>query len=58
MNAWWIAITRGYPVGDLPQRCEIAVAEHNKIVESLSDQPLIGAEVRALRLKYESDEDR
>jgi hypothetical protein len=21
MNAWWTAITRGYPPGDLPQRC-------------------------------------
>jgi hypothetical protein len=49
MNAWWTAITRGYPAGDLPQRCEAAVAEHNRIVEKLGDRPLIGTEVRELR---------
>jgi hypothetical protein len=49
MNAWRTAITRGYPVGDLPQRCEVAVAEHNRIVEKLDDRPLIGPEVREPR---------
>jgi hypothetical protein len=49
MNAWWTAIALGYPVGDLPQRCEVAGAEHNQVVEKLNDQPLIGAEVRELR---------
>jgi hypothetical protein len=49
MNAWWTAIARGYPVGDLPQRCEVAGAAHNQVVEKLSDQPLIGEEVWELR---------
>jgi hypothetical protein len=58
MNAWWRAITLGYPAGDLPQRCKAATAEHTRIVESLGDQPLVGAEVRELRLKYDGDEER
>jgi len=49
MNAWWGAMSRGYPVGDLPQRCEKANAVHSDIVGALNDQPLIGREVRALR---------
>lgn len=49
MNAWWGAINRGYPVGDLPQRCEKASAAHTSIVGALRDQPLIGREVRELR---------
>jgi hypothetical protein len=49
MNAWWTAMTRGYPAGHLPQRCEAAVAEHNSIVAKLGDQPWIGAEARELR---------
>jgi hypothetical protein len=51
MNAWWTAIANGYPVGDLRQRCEVAVAEHNQVIEKLNDRSLIGAEVRELRTR-------
>ena len=54
MNAWWGAINRGYPVGDLPERCEKASAAHASIVGALRDQPLIGREVRELR-EHEDD---
>jgi hypothetical protein len=53
MNAWWTAIMHGYAVGDLPQRCEVAAAEHNRIIEKLNDRPIIGAEVRELRSRLE-----
>jgi hypothetical protein len=53
MNAWWAAITNGYPIGDLPKRCEAAGAEHNSVVERLNDRPLIGEEVRELRRKLD-----
>ncbi|MGO4560087.1 hypothetical protein [Mesorhizobium sp. 2RAF21] len=49
MNAWWGAINRSYPVGDLQQRCEQASAAHASIVGALRDEPLIGREVRELR---------
>lgn len=49
MNAWWAAITKGYPVGDLQRRSETASAAHKQIIEELNDEPLIGEEVRRLR---------
>lgn len=49
MNAWWSAITHGYPAGDLQSRCEIAGAEHAEAVARLGDQPLVGHEVKDLR---------
>lgn len=49
MNAWWSAMTHGYPAGDLPSRCEIAGAEHAEAVARLGDQPLVGREVKDLR---------
>jgi hypothetical protein len=49
MNAWWTAITKNYPVGDLQARCEAASAAHKQIVEESNDEPLIGEEVRRLR---------
>ena len=56
MNAWWTAITRGYPIGQLPQRCEAAAAEHKEAIDRLNDEPLIGMEVRNLRLALESSD--
>lgn len=56
MNGWWTAMTRGYPVGDLPARCETAAAEHKRAVERLNDQPLIGREVAELRENEENDD--
>lgn len=53
MNAWWSTIARGYPAADLPQRCQAAAAEHTKLVQELDDVPLIGEEVRELRLNIE-----
>jgi len=44
---------RGYPVGDLPRRCSMAVAKHNEVIEKLNDQPLIGGEVRESRIDPE-----
>lgn len=49
MNAYWLAMTRGYSAGDLPARCEAAARAHKEAVERLNDEPLIGQEVRALR---------
>lgn len=49
MNAWWMAMMRGYPAGDLPGRCEAAAQDHQRVVERLNDQPLIGREVKELR---------
>ncbi|MBY5385339.1 hypothetical protein HFN62_30745 [Rhizobium leguminosarum] len=49
MNAWWSAMTHGYPAGDLPPRCEIAGNEHADAVARLNDQPLVGREVKELR---------
>jgi hypothetical protein len=53
MNAWGTAVTRGYPTGDIVERCEKAAAEHNEVVARLNDQPLVGAEVKALREQVE-----
>ncbi|MET3524213.1 hypothetical protein [Mesorhizobium abyssinicae] len=55
MNAWWTAMARGYPAGDLPARCETAAAEHREAVKRLGDQPLIGREVAELRESEEND---
>jgi hypothetical protein len=55
INAWWIAITRGYPPGDLPQRCETAAAEHERTVARLDDKPLVGTEVRELRVGCQAE---
>lgn len=54
-NAWWTTINRGHPTGDLPQRSETALAEHKEAIERLNDQPLIGTEVRELRIMTEGD---
>lgn len=54
MNAWWMAMMRGYPAGDLPGRCEAAAQDHQRVVERLNDQPLIGREVKELRENEES----
>ena len=56
MNAWWITIIRGYPAGNLPERCEAAAKEHERVVKELGDEPLVGAEVRELRLRDNRDE--
>lgn len=53
MNAWWTTIARGYDSGDLPKRCKDAVAAHAEAVERLGDAPLIGQEIRTLRLEVE-----
>jgi hypothetical protein len=53
MNAWWSAITRGYAAGDLPQRCEAAAATHRELILRMDDEPLVGREVRELRLQAE-----
>ncbi|NKK59260.1 hypothetical protein GFM44_25565 [Rhizobium leguminosarum bv. viciae] len=55
MNAWWSAMTHGYPAGDLPRRCEIAGAEHADAVARLDDQPLVGREVKELRESQDVD---
>jgi hypothetical protein len=53
MNAWGTAMMRGYPTGDIVERCEKAAAQHREIVERLNDEPLVGAEVKALREQVE-----
>jgi hypothetical protein len=53
MNAWWTAIARGYPQGNLPERCREASERHQEAVKRLSDEPLISEEVRELRRRYD-----
>ncbi len=49
MNAWWTCISKGYPSGDLPERCEAAATKHRDITKKLDDAPLIGQGVTELR---------
>jgi hypothetical protein len=57
MNAYSAAITQGYAPRDLPERCEKAATDHKATIERLSDQPLIGREVRDLRRAIGVDDD-
>ena len=52
-NAYWQAITMGYPVEALERKLGHLMARHKELCERLDDVPLIGQEVKALRAQHE-----
>lgn len=52
-NAYWRAMTMGYPVEALERKLDHLTARHKELCERLDDAPLIGQEVKALRAFHE-----